>query len=118
MGSISLVKSTMMSTGEQQENQQKRGEGLFKRSDSLTNLLSLWAPIEKVQQEEELEKNHGNSNSLTNYVQVVWNHPDYRAFLVSHICMHMGEWLVKITSLVAIERLINNNNNTNSSSMS
>lgn len=39
------------------------------------------------------------------YILLVHRNPLYRLYIVSHFCQHIGDWFVRIASLLAIERL-------------
>lgn len=41
------------------------------------------------------------------YVQLLRDNRNYRLYLLSHLCQHIGDWFVRIGSLLAVERLSN-----------
>lgn len=47
------------------------------------------------------------SATTSPYVELLWDNRNYRLYLLSHLCQHIGDWFVRIGSLLAVERLSN-----------
>lgn len=43
--------------------------------------------------------------SLGDYLHVLYKYPNYRSYLLSHICQHTGDWFVRIASILIVEEL-------------
>mmetsp|Transcript_7356 Transcript_7356/g.11204 ORF Transcript_7356/g.11204 Transcript_7356/m.11204 type:complete len:185 (-) Transcript_7356:65-619(-) len=45
------------------------------------------------------------SCSLNSYIDLVKTNRNYRLYLISHMCQHIGDWFVRIAALVSVGRL-------------
>jgi hypothetical protein len=62
-----------------------------------------------------------SKTSCWDYVTVLEKYPAYRVYLLSHMCQNLGDWFVRIASILIVEELAsaaastsdNNNNNNN-----
>ena len=43
--------------------------------------------------------------SIADYYSVLRRYPYFRAYLISHLCQHIGDWFVRIASLLVVEEL-------------
>ncbi|KAL3915456.1 MAG: hypothetical protein SGARI_008179, partial [Bacillariaceae sp.] len=43
--------------------------------------------------------------SFGDYCRVLYQYPNYRSYLLSHICQHTGDWFVRIASILIVEEL-------------
>ena len=46
-----------------------------------------------------------SSRSLKDYYRVMKQYPMYRAYFFSHVCQNMGDWFVRIASILVVEQL-------------
>jgi MFS family permease len=46
--------------------------------------------------------------SFGDYCQVLYKYPNYRSYLLSHVCQHTGDWFVRIASILIVEELTSN----------
>jgi hypothetical protein len=49
------------------------------------------------------EKNHRVVVHLMNYWNVMRKYPIYRTYFFSHVCQNMGDWFVRIASILVVE---------------
>jgi hypothetical protein len=47
----------------------------------------------------------GRPIEFQDYVKVMRKYPGYRYYFVSHLCQHIGDWFVRIASLLIVEEL-------------
>lgn len=45
------------------------------------------------------------ASHLQDYVNVLDNYPLFKAYLMAHICQHIGDWFVRIASLLVVQEL-------------
>jgi len=45
------------------------------------------------------------ATQLTEYARVLEKYPYFRYYLMSHLCQHMGDWFVRIASLLLVQEL-------------
>jgi len=48
---------------------------------------------------------HRHDAGYQEYISVLTRYPAYRAYLVSHMCQNLGDWFVRIASILIVEEL-------------
>lgn len=111
------VVSTSSSDGGNENNKASVSNLARRRSSQVTKTLrkSHSLQLETIELEEQQQQNNDPSNndinnlkssiSLADYLIVMQNYPMYRAYFLSHFCMNMGDWFVRIASLLVVEEL-------------